>query len=118
MNHLSQFEPIKTETGNTLVELVGTFNGHIDPNLSLAHISIPAGSSDPKHFHKKLTEVYYVLQGNGKLEMEGKVAEVKTGHCVYIPPLTEHRLINDSEQPLIILAICGPAWKPDDEFVK
>src|SRR5262245_53309160 len=45
-----------------------------------------------KHFHKECTEVYYILEGRGKMELNNDVIDVEPGMVIYIEPWTAHRL--------------------------
>ncbi len=42
------------------------------------------------HYHKVATEVYYVLEGEGALVLDGVEAPVRTGSLVHIPPGVVH----------------------------
>src|SRR5277367_5944078 len=45
-----------------------------------------------RHYHRDCTEVYYILEGQGKMELNGEVVEIVPGTVVYIEPGTRHRL--------------------------
>jgi len=72
-------------------------------------ISIDARS----HYHKKMTEIYYVLQGEGYLELDGEKVPVRPGTAVQIRPGTRHRAAGK----LKILNICIPPFDPADEYL-
>ncbi|MEO2048551.1 MAG: cupin domain-containing protein [Pirellulales bacterium] len=42
------------------------------------------------HFHKRSTELYYVLQGSGTVTLDGEEHEVVSGSIVHIPPGVVH----------------------------
>lgn len=61
------------------------------------------------HFHEIIdtAEVYYGLSGNGYLLMENMdgdscALELKKGQAVYVPKGYAHRMINTSNEPLVI----------------
>ena len=64
------------------------------------------------HFHKKMTEIYYVLEGEGKLEIDGDSVALKPGVSVLIPPGKLHRAVGE----LKILNVPVPAFDPEDEW--
>ena len=66
-----------------------------------------------RHHHNKTTEFYYVLNGNGALELDGDRVEVEPGTLVMIPPGIRHRAIGDFES--LIVGI--PSLNPTDLFV-
>lgn len=45
------------------------------------------------HFHKIATELYYVLEGEGKIMLDGEEREVRAGTMVHIPPGVVHGAI-------------------------
>jgi mannose-6-phosphate isomerase-like protein (cupin superfamily) len=42
------------------------------------------------HYHKRSTEIYYVLDGGGVLSLDGVEHEVKKGSLAHIPPGVVH----------------------------
>ncbi|MBI2804104.1 MAG: cupin domain-containing protein [Planctomycetes bacterium] len=67
-----------------------------------------------RHYHKECTEVYYILEGQGKMELNDDVVEIYPGTVIYIEPRTWHRLY--SEQGVRTIVFGTPALKPEDEF--
>lgn len=64
------------------------------------------------HYHKKTTEIYYVLEGEGHLEIEKDKVPLKPGVSVLIPPNNLHRAVGE----LKILNVPVPAFDPADEW--
>ena len=66
------------------------------------------------HYHKRLTEVYYILQcaADARLELDGQQVPVSAGMCVLIPPGVRHRAIG----PMQVLVIVYPKFDPTDEW--
>ena len=67
-----------------------------------------------KHFHKACTEVYYILEGRGKMELNDDVIDVEPGMVVYIEPYTRHRLYSKEGVRTIVVGV--PPFQQDDEF--
>jgi|GEM_PF-4673623 len=58
---------------------------------SLAHATVKPGETI--HAHRlKSSEVYYVLQGDGEMYLDGKKEKLRTGHVIYIPPNSVQRI--------------------------
>ena len=69
--------------------------------------------SDAKtHYHKRLTEIYYVLEGEGKMELDGEQHSVTAGDAILIKPNCRHRAIGEMR----VLNLVVPAFDPDDEW--
>ena len=67
-----------------------------------------------KHYHKACTEVYYILEGRGKMELNDDTIDIEPGMIVYIEPYTRHRLYSADGVRTIVFGV--PALKPDDEY--
>ena len=72
-------------------------------------------SDSRTHYHKKLTESYYFLEGEGHLELDGKLYPVKPGNTVMIRPGTRHRAV-PGNGPMKIINIVVPPFDPADEW--
>jgi mannose-6-phosphate isomerase-like protein (cupin superfamily) len=64
------------------------------------------------HYHKRMTEIYLVLEGEGQMELDGKVVPVKPMTAIYIRPGCRHRAIGK----LRIVNIPVPAFDEADEW--
>ena len=67
-----------------------------------------------KHYHRECTEVYYILEGRGKMELNDEVIDIEPGTVVYIEPYTRHRLWSEKGVRTIVFGV--PAYTADDEF--
>ena len=38
-----------------------------------------------RHYHRRLTEIYYVLSGSGQIELDGELCPLTAGDAVLIP---------------------------------
>jgi mannose-6-phosphate isomerase-like protein (cupin superfamily) len=64
------------------------------------------------HYHKRMTEFYYVLDGQGQIELDEQRFDIGPGSAVMIRPGCRHRAIGK----LKILNVPVPAFDPDDEW--
>ena len=64
------------------------------------------------HYHKKLTEIYFVLEGKGLMELDGRQFPVQAGSAILIKPGCRHRAIGK----LKIINVPIPAFDPEDEW--
>lgn len=65
------------------------------------------------HYHKRMTEMYYVLEGEGHIELDDVVYPLAPGTAVLIQPGCRHRAVGSN---LKILNIPVPKFNPDDEY--
>jgi mannose-6-phosphate isomerase-like protein (cupin superfamily) len=64
------------------------------------------------HYHKVMTEIYVVLEGEGHLELDGVAVPVRPMSAVMILPGCRHRAVGR----LKIINIPVPAFDPQDEW--
>lgn len=64
---------------------------------------LPPGKANyPMHWHEAVTEVFYILEGEGTVETPDGAHKAVAGQFVVMPPCAEgaHRLVNTSDAPL------------------
>jgi len=64
------------------------------------------------HYHKRMTEIYVILEGEGELELDGERVAVGPMTAIYIKPGCRHRAVGK----LRILNIPIPAFDEGDEW--
>lgn len=64
------------------------------------------------HYHKKMTEIYLILEGEGHMELDGELIPVRKDSTILIKPGCRHRAIGKMK----IVNIPVPAFDPDDEY--
>jgi mannose-6-phosphate isomerase-like protein (cupin superfamily) len=77
---------------------------------SLHIVSIEADSRT--HYHKRMTEIYLVLEGEGQMELDGERVPIRPMTAIYIKPGCRHRAIGK----LKIINIPVPAFDEGDEW--
>jgi len=106
---------VESAHGEVVYELLGAFAGGSRTH-SLAQIVIPPGKGSLKHHHPVAEESYYILSGTARMELDGEIAELGPGDSVIIRPHQVHQIANAGESDLTLLAICVPAWTPDNSI--
>src|SRR6476659_8601326 len=56
------------------------------------------------HYHKRTDEIYYVLEGNGKMVLDGQEIDLQKDVVVYVPRGVKHRAWGK----LKVLVVCIP----------
>src|SRR5665647_1419482 len=60
-----------------------------------ANVHVTSISDSRKHYHKEVTEIYYILEGTGNMELGNDVVELRPGVTILIPPGLAHRAWGD-----------------------
>ena len=80
-------------------------------NAASMHV-VQIESDSQTHYHKRMTEIYLVLEGEGQMELDGQLFPVKPMSAIYIKPGCRHRAMGK----LKILNIPVPAFDESDEW--
>jgi mannose-6-phosphate isomerase-like protein (cupin superfamily) len=90
-----------------------TRRGFVSEENSLATVHVVDIEQDARtHYHKQLTEIYIVLEGEGQMELDGELAPLRPLTSVLIKPGCRHRAIGK----LKIINVAIPAFDPADEW--
>jgi mannose-6-phosphate isomerase-like protein (cupin superfamily) len=85
----------------------------VSPDNPVATIHMVDISKDSRvHYHKKLTEIYLVLEGEGHKELDGEMVPVRPMTTILIKPGCRHRTVGQMR----IVNIPIPAFDPEDEW--
>ena len=83
------------------------------PDNDVATLHVVDISQDSRvHYHKKMTEIYVVLEGEGQLELDGDSVEARPMTAAMIHRGCRHRAVGR----LKILVVPIPAFDPEDEW--
>jgi mannose-6-phosphate isomerase-like protein (cupin superfamily) len=100
-------EPFITKDGSTIREYF-----HTDAQ-SLAEAHLAAGESTQRHYHALSEEIYLIVEGAGKLDVDGVVREVGAGDAILIRPGNWHQL-TAGVAGVRLLCCCVPPYSDDD----
>jgi mannose-6-phosphate isomerase-like protein (cupin superfamily) len=82
-----------------------------DNRLASVHV-VDIMQDSELHYHKMLTEIYVVLEGEGHVELDDELVPVKPLTAIFIKPGCRHRAVGK----LRVLNIPIPAFDPQDEW--
>jgi mannose-6-phosphate isomerase-like protein (cupin superfamily) len=106
---------IRTPHGSEIRPLIDRTTSKIE-RCSLAEEVLPVGAMVGRHHHLETEEIYYILQGQGRMTVGAEVLEVGAGDAIFIPPKMAHTLENRGQEPLRLLLVCGPAYSYEDHL--
>jgi mannose-6-phosphate isomerase-like protein (cupin superfamily) len=83
------------------------------PDNQVATLHMVDISADARvHYHKKTTEIYLVLEGEGHIELDGERHPVRPMTAVFIKPGCRHRAVGHMR----IINVPVPAFDTSDEW--
>lgn len=77
--------------------------------LSITLVEMEPGGFQHLHHHEQ-EQAYYILQGEGTMEIEDEKRRVAGGDCVFIPSFSRHGLENTGSMPLKYVSACSPSF--------
>ncbi len=111
---LENCEEIIAADNTILREVLHPDKADIKVNYSLAHAKVKIGKASKLH-KLSVSEVYYIIEGQGTMHIKNESSEVKANQAIYIPPNAIQYIENIGDSDLIFLALVNPAWQPEYE---
>ena len=105
--------PFTTKDGSTIRSILDRTNAPVK-NQSLAEARVPSGTSTQRHHHRLSEEFYFILEGRGKMEIDGETREVVLGDAILIPPGAWHTIT--AHETLRFLCCCAPPYSHEDTY--
>lgn len=77
-------------------------------NLTVTWVDIPPGAEQRSHAHVDAEQVYVIASGEGRMTVAGDVEQVSAGDLIFIPPATDHSIVNESDSDLVLVTAASP----------
>ena len=106
IEQLDEMETLQCSCGTTRRAFVTP-----DNQVATMHL-VDISKESRTHYHKKLTEIYLILEGEGQMELDGELIPVKPMTTILIKPGCRHRAVGNMR----IVNIPVPAFDPEDEW--
>lgn len=105
--------PFTTKDGSEIRELLAHRNSGLT-NQSLAEARVPQGGSTTEHYHVRAEEVYFIVEGEGRIRIDREERDLVPGDAIAIPPGKRHKIWNTGSGILVFLCCCAPAYEHSD----
>jgi len=109
VKHLDQTSPIDCPFGSVHRIITG---GEGDAIANVHRVRVTQGS---RHLHSGYNEVYYVLEGTGRVVFDDREEELRAGSVVVIPAGVPHAVFADEAGPLDFIIFGTPGMDVGDE---
>lgn len=113
IQNLARAVAFTTKDGSEIRELLAHRNSCIR-NQSLAEARVAVGGATAPHYHPRAEEIYYILQGRGRMRIDQDERAVEVGDAIAIPPGAMHTIRNTGDETLVFLCCCAPGYEHDD----
>ena len=112
----SKIDFIEGDEGAKIKQYFEPHNTSNGINYSIAQFSLESGKKTKLHKIKS-SEIYYILEGEGKLKIDDKIFRLKKDDSAYVPPNSKQFIENIGSKYLRFLCIVEPAWKAEDDEI-
>ena len=113
VQNLAGQAPFTTKDGSTIRSILDRTNAPVQKQ-SLAEARVPRDGSTERHYHKLSEEFYFILEGNGRMEIDGESRDIGPGDAVLIPAGAWHTITAAAD--LQFLCCCAPPYAHEDTY--
>ena len=113
---LKKCPEIKGGDGSIIREMLSPLKDDVEISFSIAHAKVMAGEETLPH-RLSSSEIYYILDGQGEMYIDGEKKIVEKGCLIYIPPNSVQKIKNTGKGELSFLCIVEPAWRKENEEI-
>ncbi len=114
IKNLNECEEFTANDGCRIRELLHPKNDPVNLPYSIAIATVDAAGRSYRHM-LNLTEIYYILEGTGRMHIDNESAEVKEGDVIVIPAVASQWIENPDDKELVFAAIVSPPWNAMDD---
>ncbi len=83
-------------------------------HLCVTWNEVPPGGRQRPHLHSECEQAYVIVSGEGRISVAGVEETVSPGDLIFIPPSSEHGLINDGDELLLYITTTSPQVSIDE----
>jgi mannose-6-phosphate isomerase-like protein (cupin superfamily) len=112
---IEKSEYFQVPDNTVLCELLHPKNEDIEMGCSLAHAILEPGKASLPHKLNSSVEIYFIIDGEGRMHIDHESEQVKPGDAIYIPPGSIQWIKNIGNTTLKFLCVVTPPWREDDE---
>jgi mannose-6-phosphate isomerase-like protein (cupin superfamily) len=113
IQNIAGVPPFTTKDGSEIRELLAHRNSCI-AKQSLAEARLPPQARTTPHYHPLTEEIYYILEGTGRMTIGDETRAVGPGDAIAIPPRAVHTILNTGPGTLKFLCCCAPGYEHTD----
>ena len=106
IQQMDELDPVECPCGHARRAFASKGNSTATLHLTEIH------ADSRVHYHKKMTEIYLILEGEGEMELDGEVIAVIPMTAVLIKPGCHHRAIGRLRVAISVI----PPFDPEDEW--
>jgi len=112
----SEIDSLQGNEGTKIKQYFHPHNTLNEINYSLAQFILEPKKRSKLHKIRS-SEIYYILEGKGKINVNENTYHLGKDDSIYVPPNSKQFIENTGEGICRFLCIVEPAWKTEDEIL-
>ena len=100
---------IQREQGDSFAAEIAPVGAQLESRKIGFNVTVipPGKKAFPYHAHRGNEEMFFILEGEGSVRINGETHRIRKGDFISLPPGRDsaHQIINDSQAPLRYLAV-------------
>ena len=88
------------------------------PGYKIKRIEVDPKARLSYQYHKKRSETWVIIKGEGTVTIEGKNKKISQGDTIIIPKTSRHRIENTGNDKLIFIEVQTGTYFGEDDIVR
>lgn len=88
------------------------------PTHKVKRIEVKPGGRLSYQYHFKRSEVWTIVQGVGRITLDGEMKDYTVGEVVQISQGVKHRIENTTEEPCVFVEVQHGTYFGEDDIVR
>lgn len=76
--------------------------------LGIIQEEMPVGTAEKRHYHKNVTQFFFILKGSATFEIESEEITVDSGEGILIEKGKKHKILNKGKERLEFIVTSQP----------
>jgi mannose-6-phosphate isomerase len=91
---------------------------HNERTYKLKRIEVDPGGRLSYQYHLKRAEAWTIVEGKGKIILDGIEKDYRKGETILIPQGVKHRIQNNSNEKLVFIEVQTGTYFGEDDIVR
>lgn len=116
IRNIADLKEITAHDNSLLKQILHPQTVEYDISFSMAYARVEAHKKTLPH-SLTTVEIYYILQGEGVMHIDGETKTVRKNNTILIPPNAEQFIENKQDVELQFLCVVAPPWQEENETI-
>ena len=91
---------------------------HDESTYKLKRIEVDPGERLSYQYHHKRSEAWTIVEGMGRITLDGDVKDYKKGETILIPQRVKHRIENKGDKKLVFIEVQTGSYFGEDDIIR